>query len=445
MTLAIVVISLLFIASSALSFWLWRERASLSGRLEGLDDLDAEKRKVTGEIAEMRRMFENAKAKFNGDKARCDAEISTIQKQLAARQAELRVLDEEAEIQSFGFYKPHYDFASSSAYQARLDAVRAEQKKMVKDKTAAVCSTEWQVNGSVVEGRKQINQALKLMLRAFNGECDAAVAKVKYNNIHVMESRIEKAYGAINALASVQQCRIAPHYLDLKMQELRLSHEWAEKIQTEKEEQRRIREQMREEEQAQRELERAREEAEKEAQRAQEVLVKARALAAEAEGPQLQKLNAQIVELERRLVEAERNRERALSRAQMTKSGHVYVISNIGSFGENVFKIGMTRRLDPLDRVRELGDASVPFLFDVHAVIFTEDAPALEAALHRAFAHKRVNLINERKEFFRVPMSEIERVVTANHGKFEWVRDAEAREYRETLAKSQASNRAVSS
>jgi hypothetical protein len=151
-------------------------------------------------------------------------------------------------------------------------------------------------------------------------------------------------------------------------------------------------------------------------------------------GAKQQKLLNDIEELQRRLTEAQANKERALSRAQMTRSGHVYIISNVGSFGEHVYKIGMTRRLDPMDRVRELGDASVPFQFDVHAIIYAEDAPALEASLHRLFAKRRVNRVNERKEFFKATIDEIAQAVVEHHGQIEIVKDAEAAEYRKTLA-----------
>lgn len=115
------------------------------------------------------------------------------------------------------------------------------------------------------------------------------------------------------------------------------------------------------------------------------------------------------------------------------RAGYVYIISNIGSFGENVYKIGMTRRLDPMERVDELGDASVPFKFDVHALIFSDDAPALETALHHAFENKKVNMINGRREFFNVTLDEIEEVVKANYDKtVEFVKVPEAEQYRET-------------
>ena len=131
---------------------------------------------------------------------------------------------------------------------------------------------------------------------------------------------------------------------------------------------------------------------------------------------------------------AKEENERAISQAQLTRTGHVYVISNIGSFGEDVYKVGMTRRLVPQDRIDELGDASVPFEFDVHAIIRTQDAPKLESELHRTFANRRVNRINERKEFFRVSLEEIAEAVRKHHGDFELTRIAEAAEYRKSLA-----------
>ncbi len=213
-----------------------------------------------------------------------------------------------------------------------------------------------------------------------------------------------------------------------------MAYEYYEKRQLEAEEQRQIREQMREEEVARREIEKAEREAAKEEERFEKALAQARAEAQQATGAKHDKLAAQIAQLEERLAEAQQNKVRAMSRAQMTRSGHVYVISNVGSFGEDVYKIGMTRRLNPMDRVTELGDASVPFRFDVHAVIYSDDAPGLETKLHRAFHHRRVNLVNERKEFFRVALEEIEREVTDNHGVFEFTLAAEAEEFNKSRA-----------
>lgn len=361
-----------------------------------------------------------------------------LEPRIAALRAELSVLDEESNLRSFGHYRPHYDFADSARYQSKLEEILDAQKEMLKNKTAGVSDMAWTTGGrkegQVQLSQKQISQILKLMLRAFNGECDAAIAKVHYNNVTVMEARINKTFEAINSLGHLQGCRITGEYLKLKLQELYLVHEYAEKVQMEKEEQRRIREQMRDEEIAQREFEKARQEAEAEERRYEMALQKAREEMEKTAGVKHDKLMEQIAAMEQKLAEAHANKERAISRAQMTRSGYVYIISNIGSFGERVFKIGMTRRLDPMDRVRELGDASVPFPFDVHALTFTQDAPALETALHNAFWERRINWVNDKREFFNVSIDEIVEVAKKHCGEIQITKVAEAEEYRKTLS-----------
>ncbi len=215
--------------------------------------------------------------------------------------------------------------------------------------------------------------------------------------------------------------------------ELQSEYELVVRAELDREEQARIRVKMREEQQREREVERLREESEKERRTArliEEALAKARL---EADG----KHSAEVARLQSELATANEiieQSERAISQAQITKAGNVYVISNIGAFGEDVFKIGMTRRLEPMDRVRELGDASVPFPFDVHMMIACNDAPKLENALHRAFHKKRLNKTNPRKEFFRATIDEIVGVVTKNHGEVKYIVDAEARQYRDSLS-----------
>lgn len=279
-----------------------------------------------------------------------------------------------------------------------------------------------------------MKQYQQLVLRAFNGETDAAIANVTWNNYRVMEERIRKTHEALNKLGTVMRITIAEPYRDLRLEELRLVFEHEERKQQEREEQRRIRAQMREEEKVQRELARAQEEAEKEEARQERALEKARKEAAAAVGAEHDLLAQRVVELERQLVAAHEQRERAMARAQLTKSGHVYIISNIGSFGEGVLKIGMTRRLEPEERIQELGDASVPFPFDVHALIYSENAPDLEAALHNRFWERRINHANERKEFFRVTVDEIASYAREAGLIVEFAQLAEAKEYRQTQA-----------
>lgn len=313
-----------------------------------------------------------------------------------------------------GYYEAGYEFEDLPAYEAALRRIREEQKQMLRidgsegDRSAAAfCSEIIRFNESVSQGRSMIKKILKLMLRAFNGECDSYIARVNYKNISAMEKRIETSHEQINRLGESWYCTISNRYLENRIEELRLSYSYEEAKQKEKEEQALIREQMREEEKAIREIEKAREQAENDKAKYADMLEKAKAEAQRATDQDKQKLNEKIIKLEALLAEAEAKRQRAISRAQMTRSGYVYVISNVGSFGEHVYKIGMTRRDKPLDRVRELGDASVPFPFDVHALIPTNDAPSLENTLHKRFNMRRVNFENIKKEFFRVTIDEI--------------------------------------
>ena len=361
---------------------------------------------------------------------------------ISSLESKLQELEEQDFLEDFGFYESKYNFQEAEEYKQRLDQLRARQKQMIKDKQAAVCHTEWTVSGSARKGKKMTNDFLKLVLRAFNGECDTAIMKVKYNNIQTMENRVRKVNDDLNKLSETTNCEITPDFLGLKLKELWLTHEYQEKKYQEKEEQRLIREQMKEEQRALRELEKAREDAEKEERRYQEALEKARQEVDSATGKAQERLRQKIEELQNRLTEAEANKERAISQAQMTKTGHVYIISNIGSFGEGVYKIGMTRRLNPMDRVKELGDASVPFSFDVHAMISCRNAPDLESSLHKRFRDRRLNKVNERKEFFRISLDEIVKAVQEIDEELEvcksevtFTKVAEAAEYRKTLAK----------
>jgi len=363
----------------------------------------------------------------------------------AARLAELQrtvgVLEEQADLQSMGFYRLRYNFDSSAKYEERLEQVRERQKAMLKDGSAAICGVQWHVDGDAKAGERLVRDHLKLMLRAFNGECEAAVMKVRYNNFATLDRRMRSGFEAVNKIGTSKQCQVSRAYLDLKLEELALVFEFQERKQKELEEQRAIREQMRDEERAQKELETARREAEREEQRFEVALEKARREAEAATGRQRDALEQKIADLTLKLAGATA-KQKAISQAQLTTVGHVYVISNVGSFGERVYKIGMTRRLDPMDRVIELGDASVPFPFDVHAMIHTENAPELERVLHQRFTERRVNLINERKEFFRVSLDDVERAVREivealpRHTRREIVftRTAIAEEYRKSAA-----------
>lgn len=358
---------------------------------------------------------------------RLGAEVDRLRHQLVA-------LSDEEYFVDFGIYSTRYDFPTSESYRAVLDQLRARQKAAVKAGTAAVCHLNWTVEGSEAKGRKMTADNLKLMIRAFNGECDASITKVTYKNAAAIEQRIWKAKEQIDRLNAVNRCELTQVYAQLKVEELHLFYEYERKKEDERQEQRELREQIRDEQRAQQEIDKVRKQAEDEEARYSAALAKAREEAQRAVGAKHAKLETKVAELEARLLEAQANKQRAISMAQQTRAGYVYVISNIGSFGDGVYKIGMTRRLEPMDRVKELGDASVPFSFDVHAMIRSQDAPTLERDLHRRFTHRRTNLVNERKEFFNITLDEI--VVAANelHGEIEVTKLAEAEQYRESVA-----------
>lgn len=329
----------------------------------------------------------------------------------------------------------------------RLQAVRERVKQMVKDGQAADCD--------YAETNRKEN-AVRFVTDAFNGKVDSILSRVKSDNGGKLEQQIRDAFAIVNGNGEAfRNARITEPYLQARLEELKwacLAHEMKRQ---EQDEQRRIKERIREEEKAKREFEKAikaaakeedsmkqaeakvRERLEKAAAEERENLAKATAeerdqlLLAAAE--QRAKFEAELATIHAKMVEIEEKGRRALSMAQQTKKGNVYIISNIGSFGERVYKIGLTRRLDPKERVRELGDSSVPFEFDVHALIEADDAPALEHRLHKHFVLYQVNKVNHRKEFFRCDLAVIRSEVETLGLTATWTMTAAAQDYRETL------------
>lgn len=396
---------------------------------------------IEAEAERQKKVLEQTISAKNNDIKNIESEFTTLNSNYQSAletyknlRKEVSVFESKLDLIEFGIYEPVYDFERSDDYREEQNKIIQIQKEMITADTAAICNANWTVEGSEAKGRAVVKVYKKLMLRAFNGECDVLISKVKWNNVNQMKERMQKLFDAINKLGQGFQVYLNNQYLDLKRKELILEYEYQSKKQQEKEEMRAIQEELREEEKAKREFEQAQREAEKEEATYQKALEKARKEYETSTGEKHDKLQAQIEKLEQELKEAQEKKERALSMAQQTKRGHVYVISNIGSFGENVYKIGMTRRLEPVDRVKELGDASVPFQFDIHAMIFSDEAPKLENELHKAFTNKKVNMLNYRKEFFNVTLDEIENKVKEIELDAEFSRFPEAMEYRETLA-----------
>ena len=355
--------------------------------------------------------------------------ISLLDNTISNKKSEIVSLDDEILVQEFGLYEPYFDFANALDYKEELAKIRSKQKELRKNKTAVSGATEWTVNGSASKGKKMVSDTQKLLLRAFNTECDELVAKVKYTNFDASLNRIYKSAEAISKLGTIMHISINSNYLDLKIKELRLAFEYQQKKQEEKEAQKAARAEMREAARLQKEIEAQRKKIEKEQTHYQTAYD--HLLRQIEQNPGNADLLKKKDELENQLNDIDKAMKDIDYREANQRAGYVYVISNIGAFGPNVYKIGMTRRLDPQDRVDELGDASVPFNFDVHAMIFSDDAPALEAALHRAFEDRKLNMVNTRREFFNVTLDEIKEVVKKNFDKtVEFIDVPDAEQYR---------------
>jgi hypothetical protein len=330
------------------------------------------------------------------------AEEAAARTRLADLREEVVVVEEEAILQEVGIYRYSHPLDSAVAYKDRLGAVQARIKSTAKANQAVVGSTSWQVNGSAKEGARMVRDFSKLMLRAYNNEADNAVRSMKPHNLPSAVDRLEKARATISRLGKTMQIQVTAAYHELRIEELRLTADYLAKVAEEKDREREERQRLREEEQARREYEREKARLLKEAAHYQAALAAMQAngdtAAAATAAAELERIQSALDGVE--------------ARAANTRAGYVYVISNLGAFGERMVKVGMTRRLDPLDRVRELGDASVPFRYDVHAIIFSEDAVGLEARLHQELSDRRVNLVNTQREFFFASPVEVRDLLT---------------------------------
>lgn len=356
-----------------------------------------------------------------------NAEISKLTIKLSEIKEEIDPYMFNMELLDAGFFRFKFSFEDVDKYLDALKLLKDAQKKLIKENSAVYTSIKDFYDGLIYKNLSSLS------ILAFNSEVDSIMRKVTYSNFDASSEKIVKIYDSINKFLSSCNMNITKEYLDLKVKEMTIAYEYEEEKQRQKEEQAEIIAQMREEEASRVEAEKAREKAIEEEKKYQVALDDARK---ELEGKNEQEREGMlklIKELEDKLEEAHQEKARATSMAQITKAGHVYIISNLGSFGENVYKIGMTRRKEPMDRVKELGDASVPFQFDVHAMVYSDNAPDLENMLHKKFDNQRMNRINNRKEFFNVSLDEIEKVCTEMGYKIKFTKVAEAREFRESL------------
>ena len=394
----------------------------------GVLDLLAIKKQNQAEEARM--------ASIQAQVALTQSDLEAARTQLKAVQQQILGAEDIVQLESFALYEPKYQFTNSIDYKNRLEVIRAEQKETAKGISATVDSWDHEAaHLTKTQWKKLRKDALKLALRSFNSESEYCIDNVKFSNLEKMAERIRRSFETCNKLLNATDVWWKDIVLERKLEELYLAHEYQTKRQEEKESARQVREDQREQEKLEREIREARAKIDKERQHFTSALQKLQLrLGAADDQQERQDLQTRIDELSIQNSKLDEEEKLLDYREQNARAGYVYVISNIGAFGNDIYKIGMTRRLEPMDRVDELGDASVPFRFDVHALVFSDNAPALEAKLHSKFAAGRLNKVNGRKEFFRADLKEIEAVIRANYDAVvEVVHAAPAEQYRESL------------
>ena len=351
--------------------------------------------------------------------------LETIDKQIAEQQKELDRVT--AEVISASVDVSNYDNLTSEECKNELQILKIKEKELTQSNKCFA--------GSGSADKRELANDKKQILRCFNAECSVIIDSVSVKNVDVSRGKIRKAYETVNKIFETDAIALSQDYLALKLEELSLVYAYMLKLEQEKETRKEIRAQMVEEEKVRREIEKEKARLEKEEAQFKSEVTKLMEYMAKAKDEIQSQLYAdKIRELEEKIKALESDKNNVLEREMNTRAGFVYIISNIGSFGEQVFKIGMTRRLEPLDRVKELGDASVPFPFDVHAMIFSADAPDLETILHQHFRQYQVNKVNPRKEFYKVDLDDVKKVVLENHNAtVEFITIADAYDYRETL------------
>lgn len=378
--------------------------------------------KVKAEFLKKEELLQNS---FNEKEDLLNKKLSNLQKQQEAISTEIADLETEAMIAHYNF--SDYDGLTSEECKNKLALIKQQEKDFLKAGDALHITSDGK--------KKEVNDNCKQILRCFNAECDNILINLSVKNIDSMRNKISKSFESLNKIFSVDGIAMNNKLLEMKLEELNLSYTFALKREQEKEQQKAIKEQMIEEEKIRREIERQKQKIEKDQMQFNNEITKLMSYVQKTQSDVEKQLYIdKIKELESKLSELEEEKKNVLEREANARAGFVYVISNIGSFGEDIYKIGMTRRLEPMDRIKELSSASVPFEFDVHAMIFSDNAPELESILHRHFEKQSVNRVNLRKEFFHVSLDEIESVVKENfNNTVEFIRIPSATEYRQTL------------
>jgi hypothetical protein len=348
--------------------------------------------------------------------------ITAVRMQVAHAQQELVPFTDEMVFQQAGVFRYQHPLENAEAYRQRLERITAEMKSLISDKSAVDANYDFTFNNSTAQGRKMVNDWCKIMLRAYNSEAENCLRVMKAGSVDTAKKRLDRIGVAIEKLGAMLSIRISDRYRALRMLELELTADYLLKKQEEKEAERAERERLREEAKAQAEFRREIEKLEKERKH---LLNVRQALLDKGDEVAAAKLTAELGNVEAGL-------EGLHDREANIRAGYVYVISNLGAFGPNMVKVGMTRRLNPAERVLELGDASVPFRYDTHIMFYSRDAVSLENALHRELAAQRVNKVNNRREFFYVSPTHVHELLKKHAGEvLEYVVDPEALEFRQ--------------
>ena len=374
--------------------------------------------------------LERMQAQLNQSISAAEAELETVRTGLRDASAQLIQVVDSVELESNGLYDYRHPAESALDLQTRLSVVQTDIKAMVRDKMAVASSSAFTFNGSITEGQRWVADISKLMLRAFNAESENCMKTVRAGNLAAAQKRLTTAASTIAKLGARMGISITPKYQALRLAELQLAAEYQDRLREERDREREHREELREAARVEKELAAAREKLGRERQ---QYLNAASALEAQGDLEGASRIRAELDRIDAEIASVE-------LRAANIRAGHVYVISNVGAFGERMVKVGVTRRLEPRDRIRELGDASVPFRFDTHALIFAEDAVSLETKLHQALADRRVNRVNLRREFFYATPAEVKeliREVTADFTEMvEFNEHADADEFRVSVGTS---------
>lgn len=381
------------------------------------------------ELSELTQAAEREATAAEQRRDRARGELDDTQTRLRRAREQIVTTDDIAMLQEVGVYDYRHPLADAVAYRAALKELTDRIKSAARAGQAVRGNTNWTVNGSAVQGRRMVTDFSKLMLRAYNAEADNGVRTMRPYRLHSLLERLAKARETIARLGRTMDIRITDSYHQLRCRELELTADFLAKQDEEKERRRELRELQREEEARQREIAHERSKLTKEREQYLGALARMRASGSVSDEVGVRELQTKLTEIETAL-------DAVNAREANIRAGYVYVISNIGAFGEHMVKVGLTRRLQPLDRVTELGDASVPFRFDVHALIFSDDAVSLEHRLHQELAARRVNRVNQRREFFYATPADVRDILSRLDSQYllEFREQAEAPEWRASQA-----------